>query len=445
MRKIQDNAVKIARFLSTHVWQMEKNELPRIQALAVFLLRMVSLTARKFIRDNCALRASALTFYSLLSVVPIMALVFGLAKGFGLDQRLENQLYQRLAGQQEVLEKIITFSRSLLENTKGGLIAGIGVALLFWSAIKLLGHIETALNEIWEAKPRSFIRRFTDYLTIMIVSPLLVVVSSSLTVYITTQVTAITGRLALLKLASPLIFFMLKLLPFGLIWLLFIMIYVVMPNTQIRLISNIIAGVVAGTLFQVFQGIYISAQLLVAKYNAIYGSFAALPLFLIWLQLSWIIVLLGAQIGYAHQHAGHAGTVLGNDGVSSLAQKIYGLRIFKYLINCFQKGEPAPSAERISDVIHLPLPLVIKAMQKLKACALVSEVTNNRVGGPAFFQPARDIQSITVSEFLAAWDRQGSPPLTPVDDAEMAGIEAAMASIDHEIERSEANRLIKDI
>lgn len=445
MRKIQDKATKVSRFLSTHVWQLEKSELPRIQASGIFVLRLATLTARKFFKDNCALRASALTFYSLLSVVPMVALAFGVAKGFGLDQRLETQLHQRFVGQEEVLEKIITFARSLLENTKGGVVAGIGVAILFWSAIKLLGHIEKALNEIWKVKPRTFIRRFTDYLTIMIVSPILVIVSSSMTVYITTQVTAITGRLAVLKLASPLIFFMLKLLPFGLIWILFIMIYVVMPNTQVRISSNVIAGVVAGTIFQIFQGIYINAQVLVAKYNAIYGSFAALPLFLIWLQLSWMIVLLGAQIGYAHQHAGHGLMAVESDGTSTQARKIYGLTILKHLITCFQNGEPAPSAKQITNSLHLPLPLVTQMLGKLKDCALASEVTGDKPNGPAAYQPARDIQSITVSEFLAAWDRQGRAPLTPVDDSELARVEAAMSSIDHEIEQSGANRLIKDL
>jgi membrane protein len=445
MRKIQDKATKVSRLLSTHVWHVEKSELPRLQASGIFVLRLVTLTVRKFFKDNCALRASALTFYSLLSVVPMAALAFGVAKGFGLDQRLDTQLHQRFVGQEEVLDKIITFARSLLENTKGGVVAGIGVALLFWSAIKLLGHIEKALNEIWKVKPRTFIRRFTDYLTIMIVSPILVIVSSSMTVYITTQVTAITGRLAVLKLASPLIFFMLKLLPFGLIWLLFIMIYVVMPNTQVRISSNIIAGVVAGTIFQIFQSIYINAQVLVAKYNAIYGSFAALPLFLIWLQLSWMIVLFGAQIGYAHQHAGHGLMAVESDGTSSLARKIYGLTILKYLITCFQNGEPAPIAKQITNALHLPLPLVTQMLEKLKDCALASEVTGDKSNGPAAYQPARDIQAITVSEFLAAWDRQGRPALTPADDSELARIEAAMSSIDHEIEQSGANRLVKDL
>lgn len=445
MRKIQDNAARVSRFMATHIWHLEKTELTRIQALGVFLLRLVSLTARKFIKDNCALRASALTFYSLLSVVPVMALAFGVAKGFGLEQRLQNQLFQRLAGQQEVVEKIITFARRLLENTKGGVIAGIGVAILFWSAIKLLGHFEKALNEIWHVNARSFLRRFTDYLAIMIVSPLLVIISSSMTVYITTQVTAITGRLAVLKLASPVIFVMLKLLPFALIWLLFFMIYVVMPNTQVRLLSSIFAGVVAGSIFQIFQGIYISAQVLVAKYNAIYGSFAALPLFLIWLQVSWMIVLLGAQIAYAHQHAGHGLMAVESEETSNLTRKIYSLSILKYLITCFQKGGPPPTAKQISNELHLPLPMVTASIEKLKACTLVSEVIGNRPNGPAAFQPARDIHSITVWDFLSAWDRLGRSPLTPAGDSELARIETAMASLNREIEQSEANRLVKDL
>jgi membrane protein len=444
MQKIQDSASKASRFLTQEIWRIETGELSGIKTFFISILRIISLTVHKFIKDNCALRASALTFYSLMSVVPMLALAFGIAKGFGLEQRLEYQLYQRLTGQEEVLKLIIAFARGLLENTKGGVIAGIGVAILFWSAIRLLGNIEKALNEIWKVTPRTFIRRFTDYLTIMIVSPILVIVSSSVTVYITTEVKAITGKLAVLKMASPLIFFMLKLLPFGLIWLLFIMVYLVMPNTQVRLLSGAIAGVIAGTIFQIFQGIYISAQVIVAKYNAIYGSFAALPLFLIWLQLSWIIVLAGAQIAYAHQHAGHGHLAIEARKASDRTRKIYGLMILKYIIGCFEKGASAPSVKQISSALHLPIAMVIQLLQALKECSLISEVIGNQ-SNTQTFQPARDIQTITVSHFLASWERVGRNPILSKTVEELTRIEGTLEQIGETIERSQGNRLVKDL
>ena len=221
---------KIIAFFSSVIWQLDRDNLPRSRSIFLKPARIALLSIKGFINDQCTLRASALTFYSLLSVVPVVAMAFGISKGFGLEQRLEKQLFLRFAGQEEVISKIIDFARALLENTKGGLIAGIGVALLFWSAIKVLSHIEGALNAIWKVRARSSIRKFSDYLAIMLISPLLIIVSSSANVFITTQVKAITGKLALLQAASPVIVLMLKLLPFALLWLLFILIYMVLAE-----------------------------------------------------------------------------------------------------------------------------------------------------------------------------------------------------------------------
>ena len=172
MPPIRTMKEKVIQFLSTDIWRAGRGEISRPRTLLLRAAQMLLLAIRGYMHDNCALRASSLTFFSLLSVVPVMALAFGIAKGFGLQERLESQLYQRLAGQEEVVARIIRFARTLLENTQGELIAGIGVLLLIWAAVKVLGHIEAALNEIWKVPSRSCLRKFTDYLTIMIVSPL---------------------------------------------------------------------------------------------------------------------------------------------------------------------------------------------------------------------------------------------------------------------------------
>ena len=194
---------RIIRFLETEIWRLDKSDLPTVRALLLKPMRVLLLTVQGYVRDDCALRASALTFYSLLAVVPVAAMAFGIAKGFGLEQRLEKMFYQQLAGQEVVVDKIITFARSLLANTQGGLIAGIGVVLLFWSAVKVLNHIEGTLNDIWKVQSRSFVRKFTDYLAILVIGPLLVILSSSINLFIMAQVEAITGRLALLKISQP--------------------------------------------------------------------------------------------------------------------------------------------------------------------------------------------------------------------------------------------------
>lgn len=435
---------KIVHFFTKGVWQLNKEDLSKPRCLFLRPLRVVLFTIRGYVRDDCALQSSALTFYTLLSIVPVVAMAFGMAKGFGLEQGLENQLYLRFAGQEEVLSKIIDFSRSLLENTKGGLIAGIGVVLLFWSAIKVLGRIEKTLNHIWKVSARSFIRKFTDYLSILIISPLLVIVSSSVNVFITTQVMAITDKLALLQAASPVIFTLLKLLPYGLIWLLFIMVYFIMPNTQVRFSSAIIAGLFSGTLYQLTQGIYISAQVLVSKYNAIYGSFAALPLFLMWLQLSWMIVLLGAEFAYAHEHVGDVTMATDYKKTSPDFRRRYALHILRLIINRFQTGAPPLTVELISKELKAPFLLVEQLIDQLCRSNLISAVENKKYNGGGYL-PARDIHTITIASVLEALDKRGEKDLAAEDNTEFSTISQAVEDIRNEMNKSTANRLVKDI
>ncbi|MBN2033207.1 MAG: YihY/virulence factor BrkB family protein, partial [Deltaproteobacteria bacterium] len=288
------------RFLRDEVWRIRIREQPRRTYLLLRTLRIILLAFRGFREDKCPLRASALTFFSFLSVVPVVAMAFGIAKGFGFDKNLETLITQRLEGQEEVVQWVIHFANALLANTKGGVVAGVGVLMLFWAVVKLLDHIEKAFNDIWYVKRgRTFARKLSDYLSIMLICPLLLIVSSSLTVFVTSQMLLLTEKITLMGKISPFIFFMFNLSPYLVLWILFTFVYMVMPNTGVSIKAGFSAGIIGGTIFHILQKAYIYFQVGVAQYNAIYGSFAALPLFLIWVQLSWFIVLFGAEISFA--------------------------------------------------------------------------------------------------------------------------------------------------
>ena len=444
MSKFRMLVDKIVDFLENQIWRHEKTSSSRSAALILRSTQIFVTAIRGYIRDKCVLHASALTFYSLLSVVPVAAMAFGIAKGFGLEQRLEKQLLLRFAGHEEVMTKIIEFARTLLDNTQGGLIAGIGVAVLFWSSVKVLSHIEGTLNTIWRVSGRSFIRKFTNYLTLLIISPLLVIVSSSVNVFIRTQVLAATERWEMLQAAGPIITLSLKLLPFGLIWLLFIMIYLVMPNTQVRLRSALIAGIIAGTLFQLTQGAYISAQVVVARYNAIYGSFAALPLFLIWLQLSWMVVLLGAQIAHAHQYLGSLSTGYDFQNSRPEYRKRCALYVLHWIIRRFGEGTTPPTAGQISQHLKLPFPLVEQSLEQLQQCGLVSAIAVERSAEHAY-QPAMDIHTIRIAAVLDSLDRLGKETPSPSDQPDFDSVTNAYDAIRKEVDNSSSNVLVKDI
>jgi len=435
---------RIIRFLETEIWRLDKSDLPTVRALLLKPMRVLLLTVQGYVRDDCALRASALTFYSLLAVVPVAAMAFGIAKGFGLEQRLEKMFYQQLAGQEVVVDKIITFARSLLANTQGGLIAGIGVVLLFWSAVKVLNHIEGTLNDIWKVQSRSFVRKFTDYLAILVIGPLLVILSSSINLFIMAQVEAITGRLALLKIASPVIFVMLRWLSFALTWLLFILIYIVLPNTRVRFSSALLAGIFAGTLFQITQWAYIHLQVLLSNYNAIYGSFAALPFFLIWMYFSWMIVLMGAQFAYAHQHVDAYAMQIDFQEMNVRTRKSHALTVLRLIVSNFENGGPPLPIREIAERLAWPSGLVALLIDQLVNSNIVSAVemeTAEEIG----YQPARDIHGITVADVLLPMG-DATREERPVPAGH--GVERMMDVLDNleqEIRKSPTNRLVKDL
>jgi membrane protein len=436
---------KIAQFVQTDIWRMRARDLPRSKAIWVKLLRIIILAVRGFEKDHCMFRASALTFYSLLSIVPVLAMAFGLAKGFGFEKTLERQLFERFQGQEEILLKATSFAHSLLENTKGGLIAGIGILLLFWTIIRVLGNIEDSFNHIWGIqKPRGFARKISDYLSAMLVCPVLFIVSSAVTVVIGSQVKTVVERIELLGAVSGLIFFSLKFLPYAVMWILFTFIYMFMPNKRIKVGSGLFAGIVAGTLFQLFQLVYVTFQVGVAKYNAIYGSFAALPLFLVWLQVSWMIVLLGAELSCAHQNVENHEFEPDCAAMSHSQKRLLTLQVVHLLVKEFVGGHKPITADDIADTLQLPACLVQEILENLIASKVVSEICRGHGKQPSF-QPAHAIDVLTVKYVIDRIEKHGSDRIPRVESEAHQKIVGCLKAFDDAIDKSPANVLLKKV
>jgi len=436
---------KLINFISTEIWRIRARDLSKTRYFFVKQFRILLLTIRGFHKDKCPLKASALTFYSILSIVPVVAMAFGIAKGFGLQKLLQKQILEQFQGQEEVMNRVIAFSQSLLENTKGGIIAGVGIIFLLWTVIKLLGHIERSFNDIWKVKThRTYGRKFSDYLSIMMVSPILLILSGSATVFITTQITVITQKVALIGMFSPIIFFMLKFIPYALIWILFIFMYLLMPNTRVNFGSGLIAGVIAGTIYQIAQWAYITFQVGMAKYNAIYGSFAALPLFLMWIQLSWMIVLSGAEISFAHQYVDTYDFEPDRHRISPSFKKLLSLQVSHHAIFRFLKAEPPLSAISISKTLEIPIRLVQQILDELVEAGILS-YTEREKNKAVSYQPARDINTITIYSVIEALEQKGVDTIPVAQTAELEHLSEALKRLNDEIEKSPANRLLKDI
>ena len=443
--EVKEKVNGLVQFVSGDIWRARIQEMPLLKRAWMRSLRILLLAVRGFREDACMLRASSLTFYTLLSIVPVAAMAFGIAKGFGFQDMLEVQLYKNFPGQEEVVNKVVIFADSLLETTKGGVIAGFGLVILFWAVFKVMGNIEHSFNQIWQVeRERSLARKLSDYLAIMLLSPVLVILQSSATVFVTTQITMVTQKIALLGYLSPLIYFSYKLIPYVLVWILFTLIYIVMPNTRVKFRSALLAGIVAGSGYAILQGLYFAFQIGFARYNAIYGSFAALPLLLAWLQLSWLIVLFGAEIAFATQNVGHYEFEQDTTHASPGLRKLVALRIALYIVRQFEQGTAPVESERIADDLHLPLPLTNRVLRELTDSNILKEVqlAGDDVVG---FMPARDADQLSISFILEALETRGVNGIPLPESPEFVALSEALEDLRLTIQHSPANKRLKDI
>ncbi|MCY4418219.1 MAG: YihY/virulence factor BrkB family protein, partial [Cytophagales bacterium] len=373
-------------------------------ALILQGVRIVVMSARNFEKNECFMKASALTFLSALSIVPLVGIVFGISSGLGLD--IKGQILSFLQGQEFVMQQAFHYAEELLNKTREDLITGIGILVLFYTVMQLLHNIEEIFNGIWNIRqPRNLQRKVSDYTSILLLSPLLVFFSSSLTVYVSGEVQTLAQDFSLLGYFAPLITGLVKFLPYTLSWILVSLLYMIMPNTRVRIRSALISGIIAGTSVQIVQAAYINFQIGVSQYNAIYGSLAAVPLFLVWIKTSWLIVLFGAEVAYSHQNLDQGGFEEKADiKISWQEKKRISLIILYQLIDSFQKGE-MESLHSLSRKTYLPRYLIKSRLEKLIYSRLVSEVRGKQ--NEVFYQPARDVQTLTLNFVMKSLETQG--------------------------------------
>lgn len=439
---------RIIHFINDGVWKISLKDLSPFQSFLIKCLRIFLLACRGFSKDHCYKTASVLTYYSLLNIVPLIAVAFGIAKGFGLEKLIERQILQiaeKANWQPDLTTQILAFSHRLLETTKGGVIAGIGVVMLFWTVISILGKIEGAFNEIWEIKrARTLVRRFSDYISLIVFAPILVVISSSATILIAGQLKIILNKIAHFGILSSIILFLLNLLPYVSIWVLLILLYLVMPNTKIPIKSALLGGLSAGTIAQIVQWIYFKFQIGASKYGAIYGSFAALPLLLGWLQLTWMIVLFGAEIAHAHEHYETFGFHPDYSQISLSSKKFLILRIFHLLTKRFSQGEKPLNARQIAYMLEIPVRLVKQILNELINVGLVVETIKGS-REEITFQPAKTIETITLKSALDEYEKYGTVKIPDFQSEETDKILRSLKEISEMMDQSPSNIKIKEI
>jgi membrane protein len=431
--------------LNDTIWNTPLSEISKGRIFVLKQLRIFILAVRGFSNDKAQLRASALTFYSLLSVIPVAAIAFAISKGFGLDQKLQQLLIDKFQSEQEVLKWLLQNASNAIEKTKGGYIAGIGVIILFWSVMSLLNHIESSFNHIWQIRSaRPWYRKFTDYLTIMLIAPVFIILSSSSTVFISNGLNDFMIKAPILDFFKPVISFLFQLAPYFLNWLTLTILFIIMPNAKVKFVPALIGGIIGGTILQVIQWLYIDLQFGITKLSYIYGSFAAVPLFIVWLQTSWSVVLLGAEISFANQNISRYEMESEALNVSNYQKRALILMIMHMIIRNFSLGEKPISAEYIGANLKIPVRLARDILQDLSSANLVSVIHENGAI-ERLYQPALDINRLTVSFVFSRLDKQGIEQIMVIRNKDYEKVISMLEKFDKLVAKSDANILIKDL
>ena len=262
------------------------------------------LTIRFFTEKRVMTQASALTYSTLLAIVPMLAVVFAIARGFGYNKYIEMWFRELLSSQPQVADAIVSFVNSYLIHTKSGIFLGVGLIFMLYTVLMLVNNVEETFNQIWQVNnSRPILRSFANYLAMFFLFPIIIVISTGLSIFMET----VADKMDDIVILEPIVHKLFSFFPFMLMSLLFIFLYVYMPNTKVRFSCAIIPGILAGIAMHLLQIAYIHSQIWVTGYNAIYGSFAALPLFMLWVQISWAICLFGAQLTYTNQNLNRIG------------------------------------------------------------------------------------------------------------------------------------------
>ncbi|MDE7457856.1 MAG: YihY/virulence factor BrkB family protein [Muribaculaceae bacterium] len=411
--KLRQRAMTLWQYGTTSVWNERKN------TTKVKIIKTLNLSVRSFLSADIQSQACAMTYRTVLAIVPALAMLFALGRGFGLQTLLEKELYSIFHAQREAISRMLAFVDSYLNQASEGVFVGIGILFLLWTLISLVSSVEDSFNAVWGVKEgRSIWRKITDYTAMLLILPVLLICAGGLNMLLSSTLDAIFH----FKFLTPLVTVILEACSWIFTWLFFTAVYMLIPNVKVKFANAFIAGVLAGTGFLALQWIFVTGQMYVSKYNAIYGSVSFIPLMLIWLQLVWVITLAGAVLCYASQNIFEFDFKEDVDRISLRYREKVIMAVAVVVIRRFADSQPPITVREIIVGYHLPSRLVSNALDALIASGLISKVV---IDGPKElygFQPAMEVDKITVSLVRDRLEAAGRHGFIPQFDTMFPGI-----------------------
>lgn len=404
--RIYARALAFYNYCSEGVWDDPRDN------LKTRIIKTLNLSVSSFFNANLQNKSMALTYTTVLSIVPAFALLVAIGRGFGLQDTLQNQLYILLPSQAKVISTALSFVDSYLKSSTQGVFVGVGIVVLLWTMISLLSSIEDSFNIIWDVKhSRTLYQKITDYIAICLMIPVLMICSSGVAFFMSDIIQSNIH----LPFLTPVLNIILSFAPLFLCWLAFTLSYYLIPNTKVQFKYAAIAGAMGAVAFEILQLLFLNGQIYVSKYNAIYGSFAFLPLMLVWLQFSWLVLLTCCMIAYSMQNVFTFNLMGDVSKISDRGWHQVSLIVMTVCAKRFaEKKVPLTEAD-IATEYFLPIRMVSNITAKLKEAKLLYEVNIRQdvVG----FTPAMETDTFTVEDFYKAYDTAGESDFIPKFDS----------------------------
>ncbi|MDZ7831225.1 MAG: YihY/virulence factor BrkB family protein [Desulfobacterales bacterium] len=379
--KLASRMQQVAGFMRADVWQ-DPEEAGQLKLLFYQTIRVFLLTINRLRDQMILLRASALSYSTLLAIIPLLAIAFSMMKGLGVHSRIEHLLVNYLtAEQEEVTGKIIEY----ISKTDFKALGAFGTGLLIIAVLMMLSNVERTFNDLWGVtRDRRIARKISDYISVLILGPLLMVIATAMMTTVSSH--TLVQTLSRYEVFEQFFVLFNTILPHAALWIAFTAMYILMPNTRVRFLPALIAGIICGSIWEFAFRIYTDFNIGVARYNTIYGTFAALPIFIIWLYISWVIVLIGAQMSYAIQNVRAHQQRFRTYSVGQEQREEMAVNIMLKIVEQFHHGKPPLTPDTLSKSLSIPVRLVREIIDQLSAKGLVQEL----YADDPRFQPAKN-------------------------------------------------------
>ena len=423
------------KYCMSGVWNDTRSLLP------VKMVKVINLSVRSFMDRDLQMRSCALTYNTVLAVVPALAMLFAIARGFGFQNLMQSELFKYFPAQRQALETAINYVDNYLAQASQGIFIGIGLVFLLWTLISLMSNVEDTFNHVWGVTTnRSLQRKFTDYTALFLLLPVLMVCSAGISIFLSDTVQHLFEDNPI----TPMMHRLLALMPMVISWLIFTAAYYLIPNTKVSFKGALFAGVLCGTLFQIVQWLFVTGQVYVSKYNAIYGSFAFLPLLLVWLQLSWLLTLSGVVLTYALQNFDSFAYRDKAKDISQNYSNNLSIAILSLITKRFKQHEPALTRGELVHDFDIPGPFADKILDRLQRAGLIRAIQVNGTEDTPY-QPACDPDDLTVNTATNALTDMGNTDFIAKADSSFAKILERLATVRDQQQSSQDDIRLLDL